>query len=145
AIPAPRAKPDTKSASESRVATNSGGPSEPPIEPTPPAVPGPVVVVNHGAPVKAVALSVDGERLITFSADDKRMRLWDISEASSGPSLVSDSLVKDAHPIEHVSFSPNGRYAMTGAYAALVDRMGARPSSPFEGQTFGLWDLSATA
>ncbi|MDB5271657.1 MAG: repeat-containing protein [Chitinophagaceae bacterium] len=68
-----------------------------------------VIQKGHNASVKAVALSPDGQYLITGSRD-KSAKLWNVASG-----LELRSYIGHTHTINSVQFSPNGKYLATSS------------------------------
>ena len=70
---------------------------------------------NHGAPVHAIALSVDGQRLAS-AGEDKLIKLWN---PASGATLQPAQLAGFTGPVRSVCFSASGSRVVGGAGGEL--------------------------
>jgi WD40 repeat protein len=87
---------------------------------------------GHTRPVRAVAFSPDGARVLTGS-DDNTARLWD---ASTGKTVAALDGHTDA--VWAVAFSPDGAHVLTGSFdktARLWDAATGKTVATLEGHT----------
>ncbi|MDW8266024.1 MAG: c-type cytochrome domain-containing protein [Gemmataceae bacterium] len=69
---------------------------------------------GHTAPVASVAISPDGQRLLTGS-DDGSVRLWNVSGGKPLRTLAAHQ-----GPVRSLAFAPDGRRAVSGGDAVVV-------------------------
>ncbi len=70
--------------------------------------------VGHTSDVYAVALSCDGERLLSGSSDNT-VKLWDVASGECAGTLTGHSAT-----VASVAFSPDGRLALSGSHDNTV-------------------------
>jgi WD40 repeat protein/cytoskeletal protein RodZ len=74
-------------------------------------------LTGHTKPVTAVAISADGSRLLTGSADGSA-RLWNLTDANPGANVIQ--LPGTTAPIQAVAISPDGRRLIAGGEDGIV-------------------------
>jgi WD40 repeat protein len=73
-----------------------------------------IVLKGHAGPIISAVFSPDGTLVFTGSIDETA-RLWDITKQQP-TSIVLTQPAPPIGPMYSVAFSPNGRYALTGAW-----------------------------
>jgi TIR domain-containing protein/WD40 domain-containing protein len=92
-----------------------------------------MVLGGHSAPVKTVAFSPDGTRVLTGGAWDWTARLWD---AATGKTVTT--LAGHTAPVTTVAFSPDGTRILTGSQdntARLWDAATGKATATLAGHT----------
>ncbi|MGB5772792.1 MAG: WD40 repeat domain-containing protein, partial [Crocosphaera sp.] len=65
---------------------------------------------GHTGKISDVAISPDGQTLVSVSGDDRTVRIWDLESGE----LVK-TLAENIGPTTHVAFTPDGKMFITGA------------------------------
>ncbi|HWW77143.1 MAG TPA: WD40 repeat domain-containing protein, partial [Pyrinomonadaceae bacterium] len=82
---------------------------------------------GHEMKVNALAFSADGRRLVSGS-DDKRVLVWDVSQAGAagGAAVAPLEVGRHGESVSAVAFSPDGTMVASGGDDAMVDLWNAR-------------------
>lgn len=89
--------------------------------------------------VRSLAFSPDGKRLAVGTGMEKRLEIWDVE------ALVEAGSLKDSDWINCVTFTPDGRYVVTGGSAVKVwDPATGACLKTFEGHTDEIYSVDVS-
>ena len=98
------------------------------------------MVISHGGPVRSIALSSDGQRIVSGS-DDRTIRVWN---ATTGETVVGP-ISGHSDWVRSVVFSPDGQHIVSGSDDRTIRVWNATTretvAGPFTGHSDGsrLW------